>query len=496
MKTRHLVGALLILVLDTGTILADIYQWEYIDPARPELGKKESTTLCPDGAGVSAGPGSSLAYRDLTKAYLTGVDLRGSSFFGAILADADLANAVVKETSFDSTTSGGFTAAQLYSTASYASGDLVGIRLKYNDLAGWDFAGKDLTGAYFSHSKLAGADFANAVVKGVEFTDVTGGGFTAAQLYSTASYASGDLAGIRLNYNDMTGWDFAGKDLTGAMLSYSTLTSADLSHADLHWAGLEDSILTNANLTNANMSNAMFSYGTMMNGANLTNVTMNAVLFNGTLAGANLTNADLRGVRFYGATLTDANFDGAVLDVADFSFADLRGATGLTSQQWLSTRDPESVIFPDGTIDGLSLQKNSPLVVRNHSIAIIVTGFMEMAQDSNLEILFDESEWRSTISFEEGIPMTLGGTLRLMPDLYVPGESLLGRTFDLFDWDSVLDESNRFDEIVSWRGYVWDTSDLYTTGEVTLMAVPEPGTLALLALGCFSVLGERCCRLS
>jgi hypothetical protein len=37
---------------------ADIFQWEYINPADPSQGKQQSTTLAPDGAGVDAVPGA------------------------------------------------------------------------------------------------------------------------------------------------------------------------------------------------------------------------------------------------------------------------------------------------------------------------------------------------------------------------------------------------------------------------------------------------------
>ena len=36
---------------------ADIFRWEYINPADPSQGKRQSTTLAPDGAGVDAVPG-------------------------------------------------------------------------------------------------------------------------------------------------------------------------------------------------------------------------------------------------------------------------------------------------------------------------------------------------------------------------------------------------------------------------------------------------------
>ena len=57
-------------------------------------------------------------------------------------------------------------------------------------------------------------------------------GFTASQLYSTASYASGDLTGIGLGGNDLTGWNFANQNLTNANLCGSTLTNANFTRRD------------------------------------------------------------------------------------------------------------------------------------------------------------------------------------------------------------------------------------------------------------------------
>ena len=70
---------------------ADIFQWEYINPADPSQGKRQSTTLAPDGAGVDAVPGADLSGRDLTMAYLIGADVRNANFYCANLTDANIA---------------------------------------------------------------------------------------------------------------------------------------------------------------------------------------------------------------------------------------------------------------------------------------------------------------------------------------------------------------------------------------------------------------------
>jgi uncharacterized protein YjbI with pentapeptide repeats len=180
--------------------------------------------------------------------------LTNASFSGATLANADFTNAVLAGTYLGRTTSGGFTADQFYSTASYKSHDLRGVNLFANDLSGWDFSGQNLTDASFSSATLTEADFTNAIVRDVSFQDTVSDGFTSNQLYSTASYQIQDLAGIELAGNDLSGWDFIGQNLTNAKfvddfrlpasLTYSNFTAADMRGAAI--ADLTASIFNNA----------------------------------------------------------------------------------------------------------------------------------------------------------------------------------------------------------------------------------------------------------
>jgi hypothetical protein len=93
-------------------------------------------------------------------------------------------------------------------------------------------------------------------------------------------------------------------------------------------------------------------------------------------------------------------------------------------------------------------------------------------------MVFEADAWDSTISFAPGIPVALAGTLELTFADDVNPASQVGRTFDLFDWTGVT-PTGAF--AVSSR-YTWDLSNFYTTGEVTLTAIPEPSTLAQLLL--------------
>ena len=149
------------------------------------------------------------------------------------------------------------------------------------------------------------------------------------------------------------------------------------------------------------------------------------------------------------------------------------------------------MIYPDGTVHGLSLDGNNPmLLVRNYSggIPIHVEQGMALSQSGSLVLAFDGNPWRSTISFDPGIPITLGGRLELDIVGGVGEGNLTGKGIQLFDWTGVS-PSGQFASIGSnvASNCHWDTSQLYTTGYVTL--IPEPGSLSLLGVGGLTLLG-------
>ena len=110
-----------------------------------------------------------------------------------------------------------------------------------------------------------------------------------------------------------------------------------------------------------------------------------------------------------------------------------------------------------------------------------------MGPGGTLRMVFEADAWDSTISFAPGIPVTLGGTLELTFADDVNLASQVGRTFDLFDWTGV----NPTGAFAVSSPYAWDLSNLYTTGEVTLTAVPEPSGFFLLSLALAAILATR-----
>ncbi len=397
---------------------------------------------------------------------LAGKDLTDVDFGYTYLRETDFTGATIRRANFARTTDKGFTQAQFESTASYASDQLAAVDLTGNDLSDWDFSGKDLTDVDFIDTTLAGTDFTGATIAGALFSHTTDGGFTQAQFESTASYAMGRLAGVVLADNDLSGWDFVAKDLTGAMFADATLTGADFTGATITGAAFART--TERGFTQAQLESTA-SYGA------------------GRLDGINLSGNDLSGWDFAGKDLTNANFYETIVEGTDLSFADLRQIRSVALETAGSTRN---TILPRGQIEGLELLADERLVVRDHAgkdLPIAVDTLMSLDPDAFLQMAFADDAWSSTLSFEPGIAVTLGGTLELTLAAEADPAELLGATFGLFDFEGVT-PGGQFGQVVTEPGLVWDLSNLYSSGEVTLTAVPEPSTLMLLSLAAAALL--------
>jgi hypothetical protein len=204
------------------------------------------------------------------------------------------------------------------------------------------------------------------------------------------------------------------------------------------------------------------------------------------LGDATLANADLSR-----ANLTNTSFSEATLLDADLTGADTRGSWRLNLAGAIS----RNAILPDGKIAGLVLAAGERALVRDDDgvsdpaaqwwltprlpIAVAIHDQATISEGSVLQLVFDADPWGSPISFESGIPVQLGGDLELTFADKVDVASQIGRTMRIFDWTGVS-PSGEF-EVRS--PYVWDTTNLYTTGEVTLVAVPEPSAALLLLIG-------------
>jgi len=198
----RLTTAVATLALLAVSARADIYQWVDNSPSFPP--HVQGTTLCPDGAGVTAGPGVDLRGLDLTKAYLTSKDLTGANLSATILASAELMQA-----------------------------SLIGVTAPQVSLAG---------------AFLEQANFTNAKIDGIMIGWTTG--FTAAQLYATASYQARDLRGIA--WKSITGSvNLAGQNLSNGYFGDRNMDNEDLTGADMR--GCQSTDLASANVITTNL---------------------------------------------------------------------------------------------------------------------------------------------------------------------------------------------------------------------------------------------------
>jgi hypothetical protein len=180
----------------------------------------------------------------------------------------------------------------------------------------------------------------------------------------------------------------------------------------------------------------------------------------------------MTGWNFSGQYLANAYMYNSSMNGANLSGADTRGAS-----IDISGAVTINLIRPDGHISGLDLSAGQSLVVRDyHGVSptyppispqlIVVDQHFAMTAGGTLRLVFESDAWDSTISFAAGIPVTCGGTLELAFANGVSLSTQIGRTFDVFNWTGVSPTGAFADS----SPYVWDLSNLYTTGDVTFLA--------------------------
>jgi uncharacterized protein YjbI with pentapeptide repeats len=416
---------------------ADIFRWD-------------NGQLIPNTAGITPGPRVQLYNRQLEYARLEAVDLADSNFSFTNMTHSDLAGS-----------------------------NFTNARLAGANLTDANLAGANLTNADLDYATLSGANLTGTIFSGATFNYTTIlGGLTKEQFYSTANYQQKDLRGIRFGLslclcgtplNDLTGWDLSGQDLTNANLGLSILRDVDFAGAIVTGTSL-------AGTSNGFTKQQLYSTRSYQQ-RNLRGID---------LSGNNLSGWDLRG-----QDLSSANLGSATLTGADLSAADLRGAIGSN----FAHAAVKNLIRPEGTVLGLELANSDQLVVRDDNgipgpprsdlnwtprprspIAITVHEHFVMSDSGTLRFIIEPDPWNSLISFEPGIPVQLGGTLDLTFAADMDVRTQIGRTIHLFNWTGVRPSG----EFAIRRPYLWDVSRLYTTGEVTLIAIPEPPAIVIM----------------
>lgn len=254
------------------------------------------------------------------------VDLRGFNFSNAVLdqADftgADLTGAQIQGVSFLNSS---LTPEQFYSTQSYQMKNLRGMSLS-QDLTNFNFQGQDLSNSIISSVSLNGTDFTDAMISGM--TLITS--FSKEQLYSTQSYKSKDLRGVRFHSQvDLKNVDLSGQNLTGAFIPEG--------------------------MSNANLTNAVITDATLFEKLSSNQISSTKSYQEKDLRGVYFSAQDLQALDFSNQDLRHAKFDGSQLGQANFAQANVTGAsfarTNFTKEQLYVTKS-----YQDGDLHGMAL---------------------------------------------------------------------------------------------------------------------------------------------
>ena len=88
--------------------------------------------------------------------------------------------------------------------------------------------------------------------------------------------------------------------------------------------------------------------------------------------------------------------------------------------------------------------------------------------------MLDGAAWKSKLSLNESVIPRIDGGIRIRFKPDTDRKSLVGTSFDLFDWPAPVEISNRFVKVDLPPGS-WDLRQLYHTGEISFEALPRPG---------------------
>lgn len=405
---------------------ADIFQWDdSVSPPFPGQPRqaRESTTLCPDGAGVDAIPGADLSDRNLYRAYLANKNLTGANLTGANLTQALLDNA-------------------------------------------------DLTGANLEGTDFSGAQF-NSTVIDESLRQANLWGDSSANFFNI-SLTNINLSGIRLKVS-LKNCSFANSTLTNSMVSFNMVDGNDMSNVDLNSSYVRVSQSSPVNWQGASFDNSIFQ-NSWMDG------TFKDVSFKNTVFFWCITyNVGVRPIDFTGADFSNAD----LRSVGDSIYHYITNSTAILHNTIRPDGTMPELNIQNG--EKLSLNPGFEIKYSDGSINLIETpdvrveSSMQLSQEGGVcfkigrFLTYNPDNIASNIgadkiTFEEGIPVELNGILELVLSPHTTPEDIIGMEFQIFDWTGV-NPTGQFSQISIDSNLVWNTSRLYSEGVVSLKYV-------------------------
>ncbi len=385
--------------------------------ARADIFRWDNGAVIPGTEGIKPGPGVQLDQLNLEYAWLGGIDLTNASFFNTNLAGASL-----------------------YS------------------------------------STLTAADFTGADVRMVNLAWATYSGFTSDQVYLTRSYQVGDLRGISLYGNDLSGWDFVAQDM---------------SQTDLRRTNLLDTVTAGATFFGADLRQAM---GNIDPTAHL----RNAIRPNGEIQGLSLNPHEtlrLSPTRCLGECSEPMIFVSQEFTVAQDATIELTTETNAKAEGFkVPLQFGESVAIALGGTLRLGVNKNSPSYDGPRTIDLF-----DWPNPLDQANTFDSVDVPVGTYWDLGQLYTTGEVTLLLA-----GDTNGDQTVDLIDLNNVRNNfggtgldiagDTNADQVVD----LVDLNNVRNFFGISSVAqpVPEPGSIALAGIGLLALVIARQARRS
>lgn len=249
--------------------------------------------------------------------------------------------------------------------------DLSGANLKGVDLTRADLRDANLSGADLRGVDLEWADLTEADLRGVDLTKAV---LKWAHLLKTDLFDA-DLSEADLSEANLSGADLSHAKLNRANLSQAYLSEVNLYHASLWQANLSKAYLFGARLYEANL------YRAELSGANLLKADLSgASLFEADLSEANLSRANFYSADLRGADLRRARLYEANLSRVDLSRANMTGCFIYAISAWnveLKDTIQSGLIITtpgesDVTVDNLEVAQFIYLLLNNKKVRDVI----------------------------------------------------------------------------------------------------------------------------